>query len=217
MASVARRTNHTRSPWGTSVSLEGQAPCCGNSRLARGCGAPLTHICLVRGPRTLIHPWCLTYSRDRGIKRSDTSWALGSKANPRHVDLLTRPGNLIPMLLEQPTIVRPSPASCMGCAGWPVSFLGTVPPAPVLPPPHPSKRDSDALRGVRPPTRRPSRTTLWRKENGARPLNPFDPMRPFPALCRHPRHCKTIPNTVGSYADGMPPRLPLCNPGSLIS
>jgi hypothetical protein len=37
------------------------------------------------------------------------------------------------------------------------------------------------------------------------------PARPSPALCRHPRHCRAIPNTVGACIDGTPPRRPLCS------
>jgi hypothetical protein len=41
-----------------------------------------------------------------------------------------------------------------------------------------------------------------------------DLVRPSRALCRHPRHCRAIPDTVGTYADETSPRQPLFRPSS---
>jgi hypothetical protein len=43
------------------------------------------------------------------------------------------------------------------------------------------------------------------------------PVRPCPALCHEFRHCKAIPNTVGTQVDGTSPRLPLCSFRSPVS
>jgi hypothetical protein len=96
-----------------------------SSRLARG-SRPLERVSASLGAS--LRPQCPACSPDRGIKCSDAPWVPGSKANARHADLLTQPGNPIPALFKQPAVVPPSPMMCECCAGWPVSLCCTVPP-----------------------------------------------------------------------------------------
>jgi hypothetical protein len=105
-----------------------------------------------------LNSWRLTCFPNPDIKCSNTSRVPKSKVNPRHADLLTPLGNLTPALFEQLATVQPSLVLYTGCAGWPVSFLGVVPPAPVPPPRRtPQKGTAAPSRSVRPPTQRPSR------------------------------------------------------------
>jgi hypothetical protein len=139
-----------------STSLEGHNPS-GKSPPRSRVLAPRASLHLAPGLPQPATPHLLP---DQGIKCPDTPRTPVSKANPRHADLLTQPRNPIPALFEQPTAVQPSPTLYMCCAGWLVSFLGIVLPAPVLSPHRtPRKRTVTPSRSVRPPTRRPSRTT----------------------------------------------------------
>jgi hypothetical protein len=122
-----------------------------NLRLTRGAGTAPQNPCLARGlgtpsdefsprskvpaPRVRLHlarghprPAALYLLHDRDIKHSDTSRAPGSKADPRHTDPLTLPGNHILMLFDQPALC--SHPRCY--AGRPVSFRRTMPPIPIL-------------------------------------------------------------------------------------
>jgi hypothetical protein len=98
--------------------------------------------------------------RDRGIKCSDTPWTPGSKTNPRHANLLTQPGNLIPTRFEQPALYS-HPRRCAGAVwdGWCHSMALYRPLPPFL---HAAllERDCDAIERRTTPTRRPPRTTL---------------------------------------------------------
>jgi hypothetical protein len=102
----------------TSASLEGQAPhhevspslkgltpprASLRSASLEGLTPPRVSLHLARGTRTpervsasleaALDPRRRTYSPDRSIKCSSTSWAPGSNVNPRHTDPLTPPGN----------------------------------------------------------------------------------------------------------------------------
>jgi hypothetical protein len=174
MASVAHRTNHTCSRGGTSVSLEGgrratrtHATLEGPSTFETSASfegpdpssesphrsrvpTPQASLCLTRGLPQPVAPHLFP---NRDIKCSNTSRVPRSKVNPRHADLLTPLGNLTPALFEQLATVQPSLVLYTGCAGWPVSFLGAVPPAPVPPPFRtPQKGTAAPSRSVRPPT-----------------------------------------------------------------
>jgi hypothetical protein len=128
----------SRDPAPRSAPLEGSSP----SREAP------PHL---RPPVDLQHHTCFP---DRSIKCSDASRVPGSKANPRHADPLTPPGNQIPTLFDQPALC--SHPRC--CVGRPVSFRDTVPPTPVPPPRRaPRKRKTAPSKGVHPPTPHPPR------------------------------------------------------------
>jgi hypothetical protein len=89
-----------------------------------------------------------------------------------------------------------------------VSLHGTVLPTSVLSPHHtPRRRMVIPSKGVRPSTRRPSRHRDVRMMEHISVT--FSPVRPSPSLCHHPRHCRAIPNTMGTRADGTPPLRPL--------
>jgi hypothetical protein len=177
--------HQTASPGTTRANLRlargaGATP---RTPLTRGCGSPSTHLHLHRGPwphgRVPAPLEGFGPSRKppphsrppsaRGapptpptgaLKSSDASRAPGSKANPHHTGLLAPPGNQIPALFDQPATIQPSSAMCGCCAGWLVSFHGTVPPTPALPPRRtPRNRTVAPSKSIRPPTRRPPRTT----------------------------------------------------------
>jgi hypothetical protein len=113
-------------------------------RLARGLPRPAA-------PRQLL---------DRGIKCPDASRAPGSKANLGHANLLTRPGNRIPALFEQPATMQPSLVLCGCCAGWLVSLRGTALPTHILLPRHtPRKGTTAPSKGVRSSIQHSSRMT----------------------------------------------------------
>jgi hypothetical protein len=116
----------------------------------------------------------------------------GSKANPRHVDLLTQLGNPALALFEQPTSMQPSPLLCGCCAGWLVSFPNDVPPAPrPSSMTHPSKRDNDALEehtATNPMLIQDGAVTQGKQSTSSPPL---------PTMCGHPQPCAPIPSTVG--------------------
>jgi hypothetical protein len=92
--------------------LSGESPPCS------GVSAPRAGLRLTRGFQPLERvsasleasprPAAPHLLPDRSIKRPATPRVLGSKANPRHANLLTQPGNLTPALFEQPTTVQPS-------------------------------------------------------------------------------------------------------------
>jgi hypothetical protein len=142
-ASMAHRTTIPSHPRAHPVSLEGKDTASqklpasfegpgpsGEFPPRSRASVPRASLRLARGP---LNPWCPT-SPDRSIKRSGPPRAPGPKAYPRHADLLTQLGNPALALFEQPAITRPSPVLCRYCAGWWVSFLGTVLPALILPP-----------------------------------------------------------------------------------
>jgi hypothetical protein len=144
----ARGSDATRQ---TSTPLEDPAPLEWISASLEG-SVPLEQISasLEASPRpTAPHLLPLTGALNALTRRGRPD----QKENPRHVDLLTPPGSPTPALCEEPTIVRPSPALCRCCAGWPVSFLNTVLPTHVLPTRRaPRKGMATPSRSVRSPT-----------------------------------------------------------------
>jgi hypothetical protein len=108
-----------------------------------------------RSPPRSRAPWVRnphTHSSDRSIKCSDMPRASGSKANPRHTDPLTPPGNHIPTLFRQPSPCG-HPWHCRGAVReGRCQLRDTVPPTPVRSARHtprkrtaePSKRGTDA-------------------------------------------------------------------------
>jgi hypothetical protein len=146
----------------TSVSLEGQTPHHEPPALLEGLAPPRAGSRLTQGSQPLaggsasleaaLDQRCRAHSPNRGIKCSDASMVPGSKANPRHVGLLTPPGNRIPTLFDQPTLCS-HPRCYAGAVRDGQRIRNTVPPTLVPPPRHtprkrtaaPSKVDGDTV------------------------------------------------------------------------
>jgi hypothetical protein len=144
-----------------------------------------------------LDPRRRTYSLDRSIKCFGTSWAPGSKANPRRAGPLTPPGNHIPVLFDQPALCCRLRHYAGAVREGRCQFHDTVPPTPVPPSRRPpQKRTVAPSKGVRPPTLHPPGPTPWRKAGGAGLPSHFQPcvvipaiVLPSRALQRHPQHC----------------------------
>jgi hypothetical protein len=114
-------------------------------------------------------------------------WAPGSKAKPRHVDLLTQLGNLTPALFEQSATVHPSPALC-GMAGVILQCYATCFPSFL----HsaPLERGQRCPRGTydHQPGAHPGRRSDARRVKHSPPSSPI--------LCGHPGRCGPIPGAM---------------------
>jgi hypothetical protein len=143
-----------------------------NFRLARGPGTAPRNLRLARGldapsgespprSRTPRAHDPRTHSPDRSIKCTGTTREPGSKANPRHADPLTPPGNHIPALFRQPSPCG-HPWHCRGVVReGRCQLRDTVSPTPVRPARRSRrKRAVEPSKGVRTPTPRSHGTTL---------------------------------------------------------
>jgi hypothetical protein len=138
--------------------------------------------------------------------------------NPRRADPLTPPGNQILVLFDQPTLcshtqhnagaVREGRCHSMTLC-HPLLYLLHVAPLE-RGRRHSQKRYGHQLR-ARPGRRRDVRPAgrVFSITSG--------PVRPSPPLCRHPRHCRVIPDNVGTQVDRTSPRPPLCSFRSSVS
>jgi hypothetical protein len=153
-----------------------------------------------------------TYSPDRSIKCFGTSCVPGSKTSPQHVGPLTPPGNHISSLFDQPTLCS-HPRCCAGdvwegrCHSMtlcrPLPYLLHVMPLE-RGRQHPRKGYGHQLRA------RPGRRRDVRSAERVFSITSI-PVRPSLPLCHHLGHCRVIPSTVGTQADGMSPRILLCS------
>jgi hypothetical protein len=108
-------------------------------------------------------------------------------------------------------VARPSPPPCDVVRRGQQPPRGTVPHTPV----RPAHRALE--KGWRNPRREDARLLRARTRRrrdvgpvGAVTSIAISPVRPSPPPRRHPDHCITIPDIVGTYGDGTPPRRPLC-------
>jgi hypothetical protein len=182
-------------PGRVSTSLEGLTPPRASFRLAQGTG-PLERV--FRLARSRSRPTPRTCSPDRSINCSDASRVPRSKVNPHHAGPLTPPGNHIPVLYSHPRhcagAVREGRCHSMTLSCPAYSCTSSTS--------YPSKEDGNTLeRGTT-----TNVNLAWRVFSVT-----SGPVRPSLPLCRHPRHCRVIPNAVGTRVDRTSPRPPLCS------
>jgi hypothetical protein len=155
-----------------------------------------------------LDPRPRTSSPDQGIKCSDASRAPGSKANPRRVGPLTPPGNHILVLYSHPGTVGEGRCHSMTLCRLLPYLLHIVPLERGRW--YPRKRYGHQLHT------RPGRRHNVRPAGRVFSIT-SGPARPSPPLCRHPRHCRVIPNTVETQVDRTSSRTPLCRLRSSVS
>jgi hypothetical protein len=153
ITSAAHRTASSGTPRANLCLARGADTAPRNPRPARGHGAPSGGF-PPRSRSPSAHG--AAPALPIGALKALTCRTPESKGNPRHVSLLTPPGNQISALFDQPALC----SHPQRCAGWLVSFLNTLPPTPIPRPHHtPRKRTVAPSKDIWPPTRRQPRTT----------------------------------------------------------